>query len=152
MLPEMARVLDAIVSHRAGRLSCVEAGELPGLSERHFRRLRDAYEDRGEEGLVDVGEDDEFVSGSRRGSGRVGGGVSGRGISVLESNTSTSRSWDRRCCAGLFTRRLPRACRVGHNLASMKKWKKAADPGSGREAGPGRELLTASKIQVAAPD
>ena len=30
MLPEvwMARVLDAIVLHRAGRLSCVEAGEL----------------------------------------------------------------------------------------------------------------------------
>src|SRR5271163_1787615 len=55
MLPEvrMARVLDAIVSHRAGRLSCVEAGELLGLSERHFRRLRDAYADRGEEGLVD---------------------------------------------------------------------------------------------------
>ena len=55
MLPEvrMARVLDAIVSHRAGRLSCVEAGELLGLSERHFRRLRDAYEDHGEEGLVD---------------------------------------------------------------------------------------------------
>src|ERR1700689_3648400 len=54
MLPEvrMARVLDAIVSHRAGRLSCVEAGELLGLSERHFRRLRDAYEDRGEEGRV----------------------------------------------------------------------------------------------------
>ena len=49
----MARVLDAIVSHRAGRLSCVEAGELLGLSERHFRRLRDAYEDHGEEGLVD---------------------------------------------------------------------------------------------------
>ena len=55
MLPEvrMARVLDAICSHRAGRLSCVEAGELLGLSERHFRRLRDAYEDRGEEGLID---------------------------------------------------------------------------------------------------
>ena len=55
MLPEvrMARVLDAIASHRAGRLSCVEAGELLGLSERHFRRLRDAYDDRGEEGLVD---------------------------------------------------------------------------------------------------
>jgi len=31
MLPEvrMARVLDAISSHRAGRLSCVEAGQLP---------------------------------------------------------------------------------------------------------------------------
>ena len=57
-MPEMARVLDALVSHRAGRLSCVEAGELPGLSERHFRRLRDAYKGRGEEGLVDVGEDE----------------------------------------------------------------------------------------------
>ena len=50
MLPEvrMARVLDAISSHRAGRLSCVEAGELLGFSERHFRRLRDAFEDRGD--------------------------------------------------------------------------------------------------------
>ena len=55
MLPEvrMARVLDAISSHLAGRLSCVEAGELLGFSERHFRRLRDAYEERGEEGLID---------------------------------------------------------------------------------------------------
>src|SRR5271170_2838857 len=55
MLPEvrMSRVLDAIGSHQAGRLSCVEAGELLGLSERHFRRLRDAYEGRGEEGLID---------------------------------------------------------------------------------------------------
>ena len=55
MLPEvrMARVSDAIRSHRAGRLSCVEAGELLGLSERHFRRLRDACADRGEEGLID---------------------------------------------------------------------------------------------------
>ena len=34
MLPEvrMARVLDAISLHRAGRLSCVEAAELLGLS------------------------------------------------------------------------------------------------------------------------
>jgi hypothetical protein len=63
MLPEMARVLDAIVSHRAGRVSCVTAGELQGLSERHFRRLRDAYEDRGEEGWSTVGEDE--VSSSR---------------------------------------------------------------------------------------
>ena len=55
MFPEvrMARVLDAISSHRAGRLSCVEAGELLGFSERHFRRLRDAFEDRGEDGLID---------------------------------------------------------------------------------------------------
>src|SRR5712671_4577029 len=55
MLPEvrMARVLDAIRSHHAKRLSCVEAGELLGMSERHFRRLRDAYEEGGEEGLID---------------------------------------------------------------------------------------------------
>ena len=55
MLPEvrMARVLDAISSHRAGRVSCVEAGELLGFSERHFRRLRDAFEEHGEDGLID---------------------------------------------------------------------------------------------------
>jgi hypothetical protein len=55
MLPEvrMARVLDAISSHRAGRLSCVEAGELLGFSERHFRRLRDAFEEHREDGLID---------------------------------------------------------------------------------------------------
>ena len=55
MLPEvrMARLLDAIASHRAKRLSCVEAGELLGMSERHFRRLCDAYEARGAEGLID---------------------------------------------------------------------------------------------------
>ena len=37
MLPEvrMARVLDVISLHRAGRLSFVEAGELLGFSERH---------------------------------------------------------------------------------------------------------------------
>ena len=55
MLPEvkMARVLDAIGLHHAGRLSCGEAAELLGMSERHFRRLRDAYEADGAEGLVD---------------------------------------------------------------------------------------------------
>ena len=55
MLPKvrMARVLDAIISHRAGRLSCVEAGELLGFNERHFRLLRDAFENRGEDGLID---------------------------------------------------------------------------------------------------
>jgi len=49
----MARVLDAIISQRAGRLSFVEAGELLWFSERHFRRLRDAFEERGEDGLID---------------------------------------------------------------------------------------------------
>src|SRR6476660_7335318 len=55
MLPEvkMARVLDATGLHHAGRLSCGEAAELLGMSERHFRRLRDAYEERGAEGIVD---------------------------------------------------------------------------------------------------
>src|SRR3954471_23138299 len=55
MLPEvrMARIIDAIGLHHARKLSCVEAGALLGMSERHFRRLRDAYEARGAEGLVD---------------------------------------------------------------------------------------------------
>src|SRR3954463_5755835 len=55
MLPEvrMARIIDAIGLHQARKLSCVEAAELLGMSERHFRRLRDAYEERGAEGIVD---------------------------------------------------------------------------------------------------
>jgi len=51
----MARVLDAISSHRAGRLICSEAGERLGFSERHFPRLRDAFEERGEDGRSPVG-------------------------------------------------------------------------------------------------
>src|SRR3954467_10043957 len=55
MLPEvrMARIIDAIELHRKKKLSCVEAGALLGMSERHFRRLRDAYEERGAEGIID---------------------------------------------------------------------------------------------------
>ena len=49
----MARVFDGISPHRAGRFSCVEAGELLGFSKRHSRRLRDAFEERGEDGLID---------------------------------------------------------------------------------------------------
>ena len=55
MLPEvrMARVIDAIELPRKRKLSCVEAGALLGMSERHFRRLRDADEERGAEGIID---------------------------------------------------------------------------------------------------
>src|SRR4030095_10685088 len=55
MLPEvrMARIIDAIGLHQAKKLSCGEAGALLGMSERHFRRVRDAYEERGAEGIVD---------------------------------------------------------------------------------------------------
>jgi predicted HTH domain antitoxin len=44
MLPEvrMARIIDAIGLQQAKKLSCVEAAELLGMSERPFRRLRDA--------------------------------------------------------------------------------------------------------------
>ena len=49
----MARIVEAIGRHRDGRLSCLEAAELLGMSERHFRRLRDRYEAEGAEGLVD---------------------------------------------------------------------------------------------------
>src|SRR4029453_10521912 len=55
MLPEvrMARIIDAIGLHQAKKLSCVEAAGLLGMSERPFRRLRDAYEAHGAEGIVD---------------------------------------------------------------------------------------------------
>jgi transposase len=49
----MARIVEAIGRYRSGRLSCVEAAEVLGMSERHFRRLRDRYEAQGAEGLVD---------------------------------------------------------------------------------------------------
>ena len=55
MLPEvrMARIVDAIGGCRRGELSCMEAAELLGISERQFRRLRDRYEEQGAEGIID---------------------------------------------------------------------------------------------------
>jgi transposase len=55
MLPEVrvARIVEAIGRYRRGELSCAEAAEVLGMSERHFRRLRDRYESEGAEGVVD---------------------------------------------------------------------------------------------------
>jgi transposase len=55
MLPEvrMARVVEAIGRYRSGELSCLDAAEVLGMSERHFRRLRDRYEADGAEGIID---------------------------------------------------------------------------------------------------
>ncbi len=55
MLQEVrvARIVEAIGQYRTGRLSCIEAAEVLGMSERHFRRLRDRYEADGAEGLID---------------------------------------------------------------------------------------------------
>jgi hypothetical protein len=78
----MARVVDAIGRYRHGSLSCVEAAGVLGMSERHFRRLRDVYEVEGAEGLVD----------KRRGR------ASGRGAGVDEIEwvveTFTTRYFD----------------------------------------------------------
>jgi transposase len=49
----MARYIEGLERYRAGRLSCGEAAELLGISERHFRRLRERYEAEGAEGLID---------------------------------------------------------------------------------------------------
>jgi transposase len=49
----VARIVEAIGRQRGGALSCVEAAEVLGMSERHFRRLRDRYEAEGAEGLID---------------------------------------------------------------------------------------------------
>lgn len=47
----MARYIEGIDRYRSGRLSCLEAAEFLGISERHFRRLRDVYEAQGAKGL-----------------------------------------------------------------------------------------------------
>jgi len=49
----MARIVEAIGRWRSGALSCIEAAEVLGMSERHFRRLRDRYEAEGAAGLID---------------------------------------------------------------------------------------------------
>lgn len=49
----MARIVEAIGRVREERLSCVEAAALLGMSERHFRRLRDAYAEGGAAAIVD---------------------------------------------------------------------------------------------------
>jgi transposase len=55
MRPEvrMARYVEALTRWGQGHLTCIEAAELLGISERHFRRLRDRYEADGAEGLID---------------------------------------------------------------------------------------------------
>ena len=55
MLPEvrMARIVDAIGGYHRRELSCMEAAELLGISERHFRRLRDRYDAEGAQGIID---------------------------------------------------------------------------------------------------
>src|SRR3954453_16086534 len=77
MLPEvrMARIIDAIGLHQARKLSCGEAAELLGMSERHFRRLRDAYEAHGAEGIVDRRRG--RASGRRAGVDGIAWGVGG---------------------------------------------------------------------------
>lgn len=49
----MARIVEAIGKYRSGALTCVEAASLLGMSERHLRRLRDAYAEGGAEAIVD---------------------------------------------------------------------------------------------------
>src|ERR1700731_551554 len=71
MRPEvrMARYIEGLERYRAGRLSCEEAAELLGISERHFRRLRDRYEAEGAEGLIDRRRG--RASGRRAAGGRI---------------------------------------------------------------------------------
>ena len=49
----MARIIEAVTRYRAGVMGCREAAEFLGMSERHFRRLRDRYEAEGAEGIAD---------------------------------------------------------------------------------------------------
>ena len=49
MDPEIriVRIAEALGRYGSGALSCLEAAEVLGMSERHFRRLRDRYEAEG---------------------------------------------------------------------------------------------------------
>jgi hypothetical protein len=49
----MRRFLDALDRHKQGRLTAEEAGELPGMSGRHFRPQCVRHEVEGEDGLRD---------------------------------------------------------------------------------------------------
>jgi transposase len=49
----VTRFEDALDRHKRGRLTAEEAGELLGISARHFRRLRGRYETDGVDGLRD---------------------------------------------------------------------------------------------------
>jgi hypothetical protein len=49
----MARIMEAIDGQAKGRLSGVEAAEVLGMSERHFRRLPDRFEAAGADGSID---------------------------------------------------------------------------------------------------
>lgn len=49
----MARIVEAIGLYRTGKVTCEAAAEWLGMSERHFRRLRDRYEADGAEGIID---------------------------------------------------------------------------------------------------
>ena len=49
----MARIVEAIGRYKTGKVTCEAAAEWLGMSERHFRRLRDRYEAEGAEGIID---------------------------------------------------------------------------------------------------
>jgi transposase len=49
----MARIVEAVGLYKTGKVTCEQAAEWLGMSERHFRRLRDRYEAEGAEGIID---------------------------------------------------------------------------------------------------
>jgi transposase len=49
----MARIVEAVGLYRTGKVTCEDAADWLGMSERHFRRLRDRFEAEGAEGIID---------------------------------------------------------------------------------------------------
>ncbi len=49
----MAGIVEAIGPYHTRKSRCFQAAELLGVSERHFHRLRDAFEANGAEGIID---------------------------------------------------------------------------------------------------
>jgi len=93
----VTRFEDALDRHKKGRLTAEEAGELLGISARHFRRMRSRYEVDGVDGLRDrrLGR----VSGRRRANWSACVGFTERSMPTSPQSTSM-----RSCASGTTTR------------------------------------------------
>src|SRR5438067_11063603 len=93
MRPEvrMARYVEALERYRGGRLICMEAAEVLGISERHFRRLRERYEADGAEGLIDRRRGRAPGGARRWTASSLSSSSIGRGIGTSRSSTFTKR-------------------------------------------------------------
>ena len=135
------RVFGGIGAASSGTLSCLEAAEFLGISERHFRRLRERYEAEGAEGLIDRRRG--RASGRRVPVDRIEWVLSSTGPATSTSRSSTSTrpcrpstasSWSytwtkTRAAGGGLVRVAPQALGASQEAAAPAAAGHAAVPG-----------------------